>query len=243
MSVDPFTLGAALCVGFAACPLVNLWARTAGQERARTGWRVSTPRHRHRSRSRTSTRLAWVTYGLLPTICVGLVLPLGPGDWFGVSQTLLLVICLYALGLTDLLSLTVDGRLILAGIGARLVSLGLWQPEAMAPMLLGMFSGAGVIALVGMGYRIVRGREGFGEGDAGTMGLIGAFVGWQGVFPVLAASAMAGLLVAIPALLLSGRSWGTRLPFVPFLALGALAMYGLRHWSGAAQFVIPGLAP
>ena len=155
-----------------------------------------------------------------------------PGDWTALSQTLLLGVLLVALTLGDLRTLSVDTRVIVAGLTLQLLSLTLLQPGRLPAAIAGMLCGAGLLVLIGVFYRTLRNREGLGEGDAAVMGLVGAFVGWQGIFPALAVSALSGLLVALPALIIFRKPLTTAIPFVPFLALGGLVVYGLQLWHG-----------
>lgn len=73
--------------------------------------------------------------------------------------------------------------------------------------------------LEGTAARAVIPREAMGMGDAHLMGVIGAFFGWTGVF----FSLLAASLYAIVAALLGRIGFGMRLPFGPFLVLGALS--------------------
>ena len=76
---------------------------------------------------------------------------------------------------------------------------------------------------------------GLGDGDAALLGLIGAFVGWQGLLPVVILSAAGGIIAGAPALLLLRKPLDTPLPFAPFLCGGGLTVYLLQaggfHWS------------
>jgi leader peptidase (prepilin peptidase)/N-methyltransferase len=85
-------------------------------------------------------------------------------------------------------------------------------------------------SLEGMAVRAVIPREAMGMGDVHLMGSIGAFFGWAGVF----FSLFAASLYAIVAAVLGRIGFGMRLPFGPFLILGALTwMFGgwkLAQW-------------
>lgn len=87
-----------------------------------------------------------------------------------------------------------------------------------------------VKALEGQAVRAVIPREAMGMGDVHLLGTIGAFFGWTGVF----FSLFAASLYAIVAAVLGRVGFGMRLPFGPFLILGALTwMFGgwkLAQW-------------
>jgi leader peptidase (prepilin peptidase)/N-methyltransferase len=111
-------------------------------------------------------------------------------------------------------------------------------------------AGAGylVVQLVFVwGYERIAGRRGMGEGDSKLLLMIGAFLGWRGALFSVVAGSLQGLVYAIIALV-AGRKLSPRidervidgevvagyeeeeasrigllkLPFGPFLALGAL---------------------
>lgn len=74
-------------------------------------------------------------------------------------------------------------------------------------------------SLSGRTRRATIPREAMGMGDVHLLGMIGAFFGWAGVFFAL----FAGCVLAILAALVGRIGFGIRLPFGPFMALGALA--------------------
>ncbi len=65
-------------------------------------------------------------------------------------------------------------------------------------------------------------REAMGFGDVKLIAAIGAFLGWQAVFFTIFAASIIGSLVGIAAILASHREWSAKIPFGPYLSLGAL---------------------
>ncbi|MDQ6912136.1 MAG: prepilin peptidase [Verrucomicrobiota bacterium] len=65
-------------------------------------------------------------------------------------------------------------------------------------------------------------REAMGRGDLKFLAAIGAFLGWRGVLFSIFAGSLLGSLVGIATLLIGKRVWSAKLPFGPYLALGAL---------------------
>ncbi len=91
-----------------------------------------------------------------------------------------------------------------------------------ADSLIGILLGGGLLYLIAVLYGIVRHKEGLGGGDIKLLGMIGAFLGWQGVVFTVLASSVSGMIIAIPVMLRSGKGLGVAIPFGPFLALGAV---------------------
>jgi leader peptidase (prepilin peptidase)/N-methyltransferase len=71
------------------------------------------------------------------------------------------------------------------------------------------------------GESIILPREAMGLGDVKFMAAIGAFIGWQGVVFSLFASAIIGLVVYVPLILLKRRDWSARMPYGPYIAMAA----------------------
>ena len=157
-------------------------------------------------------------------------------------QALLLWCLLYPLAVVDLLTLTVEAPLLLAGLALQVAFMLIWQPALALDMVGGMLGGAGLLYLVGFAFRTLRGREGLGEGDAAVMALIGAFVGWQGLLPVVLLASVTGLLVGFPTLLALRKPLHTPLPFAPFLCVAGLAIHLLQAGGWRVFGLLPALA-
>lgn len=65
-------------------------------------------------------------------------------------------------------------------------------------------------------------REAMGFGDVKFLGAIGAFLGPQSIFFVILSSSLLGSIVGILTMLLGKREWGTKIPYGPYLAIGAI---------------------
>jgi leader peptidase (prepilin peptidase)/N-methyltransferase len=88
--------------------------------------------------------------------------------------------------------------------------------------LLGILLGGGSLFLVAEAYHRLTGQEGMGGGDVKLLAMIGAFLGWKAILPVIFLGSLAGSLVGVP-LMIAKRSGGKlAIPFGPFLALGAI---------------------
>ncbi|MDX9786624.1 MAG: prepilin peptidase [Desulfobacterales bacterium] len=100
--------------------------------------------------------------------------------------------------------------------------------------LLGILSGGGSLFLVAWAYHALTGKEGMGGGDIKLLAMIGALLGWQGVLFTIFTGSTAGCLVGLLLMRSSQQKMKLRVPFGPFLSLGALlyVFWGphLIHW-------------
>jgi leader peptidase (prepilin peptidase)/N-methyltransferase len=79
-----------------------------------------------------------------------------------------------------------------------------------------------VTLLEGTASEVVIPREAMGFGDVLFLMMIGAFLGWQAVILTVFAASVLGTLVSGATRLLGLAAWGSKLPFGPYLAGGAL---------------------
>ena len=83
--------------------------------------------------------------------------------------------------------------------------------------------------ITGKAQSVVIPREAMGFGDVKFIACIGAFLGWQAVIFTIFAASIIGSLAGVAGFFLARDKAGVRLPFGPFLAMGALAwLFGGR---------------
>ena len=87
--------------------------------------------------------------------------------------------------------------------------------------LLGVLIGGGVLLLIAWGYELLTKREGMGGGDIKLLAMLGAFLGWKAVLPVVFLASLLGTLVGVPLLFLQKSGTRLAIPFGPFLATAA----------------------
>jgi leader peptidase (prepilin peptidase)/N-methyltransferase len=120
-------------------------------------------------------------------------------------------------------------------LGGTAIALGFaaWpEPAGVLHAVLGACFGAGLVLLVGEVTELVLGQEAMGGGDCALMGMVGAFFGWESVWPVLALGAFIGVVLHVPVAL--------RRSAPPTQDAGDEASGGLR-WGKLFQLLAGGL--
>lgn len=127
---------------------------------------------------------------------------------------------LLALAVTDWRALLLPDALTICLLLSGLLAVRFFDPGQFIDHLIGAVTGFGLFAALAIVYRVVRGREGLGFGDAKLMAGAGAWLGWLALPTVILFGAGFGLLFALVRSAL-GYSLGAsdRLPLGTFLAV------------------------
>ncbi len=105
------------------------------------------------------------------------------------------------------------------------LTLGDWVlPAPFEDRLIGAVIGTGLLALLALLYKRLRGRDGLGLGDAKLLGAIGAWLGWQALPFVLLIASGTALLWVFALRLVTGKAIdaGMRIPLGTFLCLAVV---------------------
>lgn len=172
--------------------------------------------------------------GVTAAVVVGQFGPTLHSFWVFVFLSILLVITLVDWShriIPDVLSL---GGVVFGWIGA-LVCLDITFVDS----LLGTVLGGGLLFAIAGIYRIVRKADGMGGGDVKLMAMIGAFLGWKAVLPVLILASFVGALYGLY-LMFRGATAQTAVAFGSFLAPSAAVVYafGGPLWQVYLRFVL-----
>ncbi len=101
------------------------------------------------------------------------------------------------------------------------------------PAVLGAIAGFTSLWLVNATFkqyqvvikRVKDPEEGMGRGDFKLLAALGAWVGLNGVLPIIMISSVVGAVIGSLWLLIMGRDRGTRIPFGPYLAIAGWIVF------------------
>ncbi|MBN1904322.1 MAG: prepilin peptidase [Deltaproteobacteria bacterium] len=109
--------------------------------------------------------------------------------------------------------------------------------------VIGILAGGGILYLVAILFELIMKKEGMGGGDIKLLAMIGAFLGWKSLPFVILVSSLAGSIIGGAALMMSKKGIRARIPFGPFLALGAIlyVFFGKEIINWYINILSPGL--
>ena len=88
--------------------------------------------------------------------------------------------------------------------------------------IVGSISGYLCLGIFGLIFYLVTKKQGLGQGDVELLAFIGSFIGIIGWWSSLMIGSLLGSILGIIYLLLTKKGFGLKIPFGPFLALGAI---------------------
>lgn len=86
---------------------------------------------------------------------------------------------------------------------------------------MAFFWGRSLLALA-TGYEFITKKEGMGGGDIKLLAMIGAFLGWKAILPVVFLGSLFGSVVGVPLMLWQKADTKYAIPFGPFLVLATI---------------------
>jgi leader peptidase (prepilin peptidase)/N-methyltransferase len=110
---------------------------------------------------------------------------------------------------------------IFAGIAVSFIPGHLTWPDS----IIGAVGGGGILYLIALVYKKVTGRDGMGGGDVKLLAMIGAWMGWRALPIIILLSSLSGIVIGGGALIMAGKGYRVRIPFGPFLSLGAIIYF------------------
>ncbi len=96
------------------------------------------------------------------------------------------------------------------------------HPVGFINSLIGIVSGGGLFYLIAILGEKAFGQEAMGGGDIKLMAMVGSFLGWKSIILTTFAASLTGSVVGIMYMIIKGKGRGMKIPFGPFLALGAI---------------------
>ena len=145
---------------------------------------------------------------------------------YGLSLQYLLFL-LFAATLVTISFIDLDHQIIpdvlsIPGIVAGLAAAFIPGNVSWFDSIIGIIGGGGTLFLVGLIYEKLTGKQGMGGGDVKLLAMIGAWMGWRSLPFVLLVSSLTGAIIGSIFLLAAGKGYRVKIPFGPFLSLGAL---------------------
>lgn len=150
--------------------------------------------------------------------------------WFwGYSEAALayyvLLMALLGLALIDFDTLLLPDQLTLPLLWLGLAH-ALWFTDhgpRLADAVIGGAAGYLVLWAFYWGHWLITRREGMGRGDFKLLAALGAWLGWQGILPVILIASVLGVAFALVAMLRGRATRATPIPFGTFLCVGGAA--------------------
>jgi leader peptidase (prepilin peptidase) / N-methyltransferase len=102
---------------------------------------------------------------------------------------------LLGIAMTDARQFIIPHEFSLGGSVLGVLLWGLSEPASALVSIQGALVGAGAVLLIGEMSELAVGQEAMGGGDCALMGMIGAFLGWEAILPVLLVGAVISTIV------------------------------------------------
>jgi len=87
---------------------------------------------------------------------------------------------------------------------------------------IGFFAGGGFFYFIAVAGKAILKKDAMGGGDVKMMAMVGGLLGWKAVILTTFMGSLLGSIIGVSLIMSKGREWGSKIPFGPYLALGAL---------------------
>lgn len=135
-------------------------------------------------------------------------------------ESMFFVSLLLVISFIDIDHKIIPNILVILGIIVGLILGLLLRPDTLLFMVLGLLVGAGLLLAIA-----IISNGGMGGGDVKMAGMLGIYVGWQGVLTAIFVASLLGAIFGICYMLVTGKGRKSTVPFGPFLAVGGLLVY------------------
>ncbi|MFQ5432913.1 MAG: prepilin peptidase [Nitrospinota bacterium] len=148
---------------------------------------------------------------------------------FGLTATaavyMVFVSALVAVVFIDIDHFIIPDAITLPGIPIGLLCAWLFLPLSISDALIGVLVGGGILFVIA-----VIAPQGMGGGDIKLLGMVGAFLGWKSALITIFLGSLVGSVGGIIGMIALGKGRKAKIPFGPYLAVGALlAMFFERE--------------
>ena len=152
------------------------------------------------------------------------------------------VSALVVIFLIDLEHQIIPNSITLPGIPIAIVLGSTILPDPLLPgnllgikaSVAGCLAGGGSFYLIAVFGKAVFKKDAMGGGDIKMMAMAGGLLGWKGILLTTFLASLLGSIIGISLILIKGKEWGARIPFGPYLALGAFISlfwgYDILRW-------------
>lgn len=173
-------------------------------------------------RRMSAASLAW---DAMVFLCLAILLVCCVIAWGATVQAvtaMILVFMLVALARIDIQTRLLPDALTKTGLVLGLIInvWSVWIPLGAAA--IGALAGYWLMWLFFQLYLLVTKKEGMGYGDFKLFAMLGAWLGWESLAPILLVSSLMALLVAIVGMVINRWTLQSSLPFGPFLVFGGI---------------------
>ncbi|WP_228030493.1 prepilin peptidase [Gimesia benthica] len=114
--------------------------------------------------------------------------------------------------------------------------------HGLAWSMAGLLAGGGLTWGVRLISSVLLGQEALGLGDVTLMAMVGSFLGWQPIVPILLLAPLCGLLIGFATRMTTGKTY---LPYGPYLCAATLIVLMGWQWIWLAEWpsAVPGAPP